>query len=65
MNAKADDPRREGSPFEHGIRCDNCHKWFDVTKANVGSRILENTLSGLKDISNPWAECPHCGFKSE
>jgi hypothetical protein len=44
------------------IRCRNCSRLFDVMKAEVGDRYLENSLTGLKDINNPWVKCPHCGF---
>lgn len=47
------------------FRCENCHRLFDLNKANIGRRIIENTFTGLKDLENPWVECPHCGFKSE
>jgi DNA-directed RNA polymerase subunit RPC12/RpoP len=52
-----------GSDHYREIRCEECGEMFDVFKAKVGDRILENSLSGLKDINNPWAECPHCGCR--
>jgi hypothetical protein len=53
-----------GSDHECEIRCEECGEMFDVMKAKVGDRILENSLSGLKDVNNPWAECPHCGCRT-
>mgnify|MGYP000738814172 CR=1 FL=1 len=38
------------------IRCENCSRLFDVMKAEVGDRTLENTLTGLKDLNNPWVK---------
>jgi DNA-directed RNA polymerase subunit RPC12/RpoP len=51
-----------GSTADRDIRCKNCSRLFDVMEAEVGDRTLENTLTGLKDINNPWVKCPHCGF---
>lgn len=51
----------ECSTADRDIRCRNCNRLFDVMQAEVGDRTLENTLTGLKDINNPWVKCPHCG----
>jgi DNA-directed RNA polymerase subunit RPC12/RpoP len=51
-----------GSTADSDIRCHHCHKLFDVMKAEVGARTLPNTLTGLKDMNNPWVKCPHCGL---
>lgn len=47
---------------ESDICCSACGKLFDVMKAQVGTPVMPNTLSGLPDHNNPWVKCPHCDF---
>jgi len=60
--ARAGSSAWSGSTANRDIRCTNCFKLFDVMAAEVGARTLENTLTGLEDMNNPWVKCPHCGF---
>jgi Fe2+ or Zn2+ uptake regulation protein len=54
-----DDPTNE---HWHHIRCENCHKWFDVVTCETVTGHIENTINKLEDHLNSKCICPHCGF---